>query len=86
MSDPTYRCVKCNEEFENCTCKKLNKEMNIKEQNSLLKKILLLVINILPNHSAGCYGLKVHPGNCRRCCDCDMDELRKMASELAKDV
>ena len=56
--------------------------MSIEKQNSLLKKMLLLVINILPNHSAGCYGLQVHPGNCNRCCDCDMDKLRKMAADL----
>lgn len=57
---------------------------DIKEQNSILKKMLLLVINILPAHSVGCYGLQVHPGNKEECCDCDMDELRKMAADLVE--
>lgn len=59
--------------------------MSLEKQNSLLKKMLQLVIEMLPRHSRTCYGLQVHPGNCESCCDCDMEELRKMAADLVKE-
>lgn len=59
--------------------------MSLEEQNSLLKKMLQLVIEMLPRHSQTCYGLEVHPGNRERCCDCNMEELRKMAADLEKE-
>ncbi len=59
--------------------------MSIEKQNSILKKMLHFVIEMLPRHSRTCYGLQVHPSNCERNCNCDMDELRKMAADLAKE-
>ncbi len=58
----------------------------IEKQNILLKGLLALIIEMLPRHSSTCYGLQVHPGNRERCCDCNMDEIRQMASKLIEDV
>lgn len=54
----------------------------ILEQNKMLKGLLTVMVEMLPTHSPDCYGLRVHPGNCTRCCDCDMDEIREKVRKL----
>ena len=54
----------------------------LKEQNTLLKGILVSMIEMLPRHRCTCYGLQVHPGNRESCCSCDMAEIRQRVSEL----
>ena len=57
--------------------------MNELEQtNKLLKKLVQLLVAMLPAHEPTCYGLKVHPSNRERCCNCDMNELRESTKEL----
>ncbi len=54
----------------------------LEKQNTLLKGLFMIIVEMLPRHSPTCYGLQVHPGNCERCCDCHMDEVRQKATEL----
>ncbi len=54
----------------------------LKEQNELLKGLLLTTVEILPRHSAGCYGLQVHPGNRERCCNCKMHKVKNTVRVL----
>ena len=54
----------------------------ISEQNKILKGLLTVMVEMLPNHSRDCYGLQVHPSNRDQYCDCEMDEIREKVRKL----
>ncbi|MBW2675211.1 MAG: hypothetical protein JRD89_17675, partial [Deltaproteobacteria bacterium] len=57
----------------------------VKEQNTTLKHLLAVAVEMLPRHASDCYWLQVHGGNSDRCCDCNMGTLKETVAKLLKD-
>ena len=57
-------------------------EKLLQEQNKIFKGLLKIMVELLPEHAPDCYGLRVHPGNTERCCDCAMRKIREQIRDL----
>jgi len=57
-------------------------EKEILEQNKLLKGLLVVMVELLPKHTTGCYSWKTHPSYGDQYCNCKIGEIREKVRGL----